>query len=115
MGVSADGDHGRTCVRVEHRRGRGPRHLLGAGLGAALGAAAGNAGLGAAVGAGGGLLTGTALGARAGQTASYQVQNRYDNAYEQCMYAKGNQVPAGVAPRGAGASLPPPPPSAPLQ
>jgi len=89
--------------------GAGLGTLLGAGLGAALGAAAGNAGLGAAVGAGGGLLTGTALGARAGQTASYQVQHRYDNAYEQCMYAKGNQVP-GVAPGGAAASIPPPPP-----
>ena len=96
--------------------GAGLGTLLGAGLGAALGAVAGNAGLGAAVGAGGGLLTGTALGARAGQTASYQVQNRYDNAYEQCMYAKGNQVPAGVTPRAAAASIPaPPPPSGALR
>jgi len=90
--------------------GAGLGTLLGAGLGAALGAGAGNAGLGAAVGGGGGLLTGTAVGASAGRTASYQVQNRYDNAYEQCMYAKGNQVLSGVAPRGAAASIPPPPP-----
>jgi len=91
--------------------GAGLGTLLGAGVGAALGAVAGNAGLGAAVGAGGGLLAGTAVGASAGRTASYQVQNRYDNAYEQCMYAKGNQVPAGVEPRGAALSvLPPAPP-----
>jgi hypothetical protein len=97
--------------------GAGLGTLIGAGLGAAIGAAAGNPGLGAAVGAGGGLLTGTAVGARAGQEASHQVQHRYNNAYEQCMYAKGNQVPA-VAPRGPAASMPlppPPPPSQPWQ
>jgi hypothetical protein len=83
--------------------------LLGAGLGAALGAVGHNPGLGAAVGAGAGLATGTAVGAGAGQRAAYDVQHRYDAAYEQCMYAKGNQVP-GVAPMPA-ASIPPPPPS----
>src|SRR5437868_4686808 len=66
--------------------------LIGAGLGAVIGAAAGNPGLGAAVGAGGGLLTGSVVGAGAGQRAGAQVQQRYDNAYEQCMYAKGNRV-----------------------
>jgi hypothetical protein len=96
--------------------GAGLGTLLGAGLGAAIGAAAGNPGLGAAVGAGGGLLTGTAVGAHAGQGAGDRVQHRYDNAYEQCMYAKGNQVPAGIAPRRGAASIPPPPPpSKPLQ
>lgn len=84
--------------------------LLGAGLGAAIGAIGHNPGLGAAVGAGGGLLAGTAVGAGAGQRAAYDVQHRYDAAYEQCMYAKGNQVP-GVAPAPA-ASIPPPPPPA---
>ena len=86
--------------------GAGVGTLLGAGLGAALGAIAGNPGLGAAVGAGAGLLTGSAVGADAGQRATYEVQRRYDAAYEQCMYAKGNQVP-GVNPA---ASIPPPPP-----
>ena len=84
--------------------------LIGAGLGAALGAIAHNPGLGAAVGAGGGLFAGTAVGAGAGQRAANQVQHRYDAAYEQCMYAKGNQVP-GVAAAPA-ASIPPPPPPA---
>jgi GNAT superfamily N-acetyltransferase len=36
-----------------------------------------------------------------------QVQRRYDAAYEQCMYAKGNQVP-GVAPRPTMTAPPPP-------
>jgi len=40
-----------------------------------------------------GLLTGTAVGASRGSDASHSVQRRYDIAYEQCMYAKGNQLP----------------------
>jgi Glycine-zipper domain len=82
--------------------------LLGAGLGAAIGALGHAPGLGAAVGAGAGLVTGSAFGASAGQRAAGDVQHRYDAAYEQCMYAKGNRVPAG-APAPA-ASIPPPPP-----
>jgi hypothetical protein len=84
--------------------------LLGAGLGAALGAIGHNPGLGAAVGAGAGLAAGTAYGAGAGQQAANQVQHRYDAAYEQCMYSKGNQVPGAAA--APAASVPPPPPSA---
>ncbi len=67
--------------------------LLGAALGAAFGAASGNAGVGAAIGAGSGLLGGTLYGVRASQAAAGTVQWRYDSAYEQCMYAKGNQTP----------------------
>jgi hypothetical protein len=86
--------------------------LLGAGLGAAIGAAAGNPALGAAVGAGGGLVMGTAGGANAGYFSGMSVQQRYDAAYQQCMYAKGNQVPGVVQryPRRAYAAPPPPPP-----
>lgn len=78
---------------VATAEGAGIGTLIGAGLGAAIGAIGHNPGLGAAVGAGGGLLAGTALGAGAGQRAANDVQHRYDAAYEQCMYAKGNQVP----------------------
>jgi len=69
---------------------------IGAGAGALLGAAAGNAGVGAAIGAGSGLLLGTAAGANAGNVSGWEAQRRYDNAYVQCMYAKGNQVPGAV-------------------
>ena len=79
---------------------------VGAAAGAAIGAAAGNAGVGAGVGAGTGLLVGTAAGANAGSYAAYTLQRRYNIAYQQCMYAKGNQIP-GAAP--AVGSLPPPP------
>ena len=66
---------------------------IGAAVGAAIGAATGHPGIGAAVGAGGGLLTGTAAGAQAGAISSGALQERYDIAYVQCMYAKGDQVP----------------------
>lgn len=83
---------------------------LGAGLGAALGAASGSAGTGAAIGAGTGLLAGTAVGSGSGYDAEYELQRRYDIAYQQCMYAKGNQIP-GVTPQYASVQPPPPPPS----
>jgi hypothetical protein len=67
--------------------------VLGAGLGAAVGGSYGNAANGAAVGAASGAVTGTGYGA--GGTANDQamIQQQYDNAYSQCMYAKGEQVP----------------------
>ncbi len=67
-----------------------------AALGTALGAASGaliDGGHGAAVGAGAGLLIGGVAGADAGRTTGYEAQIRYDNAYQQCMYAKGNSIP----------------------
>jgi hypothetical protein len=76
--------------------------LLGAGLGAAIGG-----GRGAAIGAGAGALGGTAVGADPAQRQQYGLQRRYDMAYSQCMYSRGNQVP-GYQP--AGAAPPPPPP-----
>jgi hypothetical protein len=46
---------------------------------------------------------------------SEEVQRRYDNAYVQCMYAKGNQIPAVASPvaRRALSVAPPPPPPLP--
>lgn len=67
--------------------------VLGAAGGAAIGAASGNPATGAAVGSGVGLLGGTAMGAESGAVAQSSVQRRYDIAYMQCMYAKGNQIP----------------------
>lgn len=82
--------------------------LLGAGAGAAIGAAAGDPAVGAAIGAGSGLLFGTATGAEAGGTAARSLQSRYDIAYMQCMYAKGNQLP-GTQPAPQSSYVPPPP------
>jgi hypothetical protein len=88
--------------------------VLGAAAGAALGAIAGNPAIGAAAGAGVGLLGGTAVGAGYGEAAAGSVQVRYDHAYIQCMYSKGNQVPVrGTAQAGFRPSLPPPPPPPP--
>lgn len=82
--------------------------VVGALAGAALGGHQG-----AGVGAGVGLLAGSAAGANAAQASGYSSQRRYDNAYVQCMYAKGDRVPvSGRMMSGpARAYNPPPPPS----
>jgi hypothetical protein len=87
--------------------------VVGAAVGAAIGAAAGGPATGAAVGAGVGLLGGTAVGAGNAQGASMSVQRRYDVAYMQCMYLKGNQIPVARGSRPAYTAAPPPPPPAP--
>lgn len=93
--------------------------VAGAGVGAAIGSASGHAGAGAAIGAASGLLFGSAVGSNAGQASSREVQRRYDNAYVQCMYSYGNQVP-GSRPRAVSAAprpevVAPPPPAAEFQ
>jgi len=89
--------------------------VLGGAAGAAIGAAAGNPAMGAAAGAGAGLLFGSAAGANSAQYSGYQAQWRYDLGYQQCMYAKGNQIPGVTrgAYRGGTAAAPPPPPPPP--
>lgn len=67
--------------------------VLGAAAGALLGAASGHAGAGAAIGAGGGLILGGAAGSNSSAVSGERAQSRYDDAYVQCMYAKGHQVP----------------------
>ncbi len=74
---------------------------LGAGLGAAAGSVGGVAGSGAAVGAAAGVGLGTGIGAQNSAMAQGGIQQQYDNAFAQCMYAKGELVP-GFAPVGAG-------------
>jgi outer membrane lipoprotein SlyB len=89
--------------------------LTGAAAGAALGAASG-----ALMGhghegptesmAGAGLIVGSAAGANAAAASTMTLQRRYDIAYQQCMYAKGNLIPGYPAPRYAPPPPPPPPP-----
>jgi outer membrane lipoprotein SlyB len=83
---------------------------LGAGVGALLGAASGHAGTGAAIGAGSGLLLGSAIGSDSGRVYGMEAQRRYDNAYVQCMYTHGNQVPGAVRVYRHRTVAPPPPP-----
>jgi hypothetical protein len=89
--------------------------VLGAATGAAIGAASGNPATGAAVGAGAGLLGGSLVGASNAEATRWTIQRRYDTAYMQCMYAKGNQIPVprGSEPRSKWRRPPPPPRSAP--
>jgi len=65
---------------------------IGTAVGALAGVAIGGS-RGAGVGAGVGLLTGSAAGANAASASGYGTQRHYDAAYQQCMYAKGNQIP----------------------
>jgi len=84
--------------------------IIGAGLGAAIGSVSGDAGTGAAIGATSGLLLGASTGANAGQMYGWEAQRRYDIAYVQCMYAKGNQIPGVVTRTRPVRRMPPPPP-----
>ncbi|HEX4369669.1 MAG TPA: glycine zipper family protein [Rhodopila sp.] len=73
---------------------------LGAAAGAALGSVGGAVGAGAAIGGATGLLAGSAIGANNAAAAGGDVQARYDTAYTQCMYSKGDTVrsaPSGYA------------------
>ncbi len=85
--------------------------IIGAAAGAAIGSASGDMGAGAAIGGGAGLLYGSAVGSSYASGSYYEAQRRYDYAYMQCMYAKGNQIPGyrrSVIRRQE--SAPPPPP-----
>lgn len=92
---------------------------LGTAVGALAGAALGGH-EGAASGAGAGLLIGALAGSGSANASGYAVQRRYDNAYAQCMYAKGEKVavaesrhasrPRHYAPPPPVYSYPPPPP-----
>lgn len=84
--------------------------LMGAGLGAAIGAASGNAGTGALIGAGVGALGGTAVASEPAYAAGADAQRRYDMAYQQCMFAKGNQIPGVQRESRRTQWVPPPPP-----
>lgn len=86
---------------------------LGTAVGALAGAAiGGHNSVGA--GAGTGLAFGTMAGLGAGESSGYALQQRYDFAYQQCMYASGNRVPvagglaSAPAPAPASGALPPP-------
>jgi len=82
-------------------------------LGAVIGSASGHAGEGAVIGAGSGLLLGSAQGANAGRYYGSDAQRRYDIAYEQCMYAKGDQIPGVVQRTSPARRIAPPPPPPP--
>ena len=89
---------------------------VGTAVGAAVGGLAGG-NQGAAAGAAVGMVAGTASGGSQATYAGADAQRRYDIAYQQCMYAKGNQLPGygyrHPAPAPSGGTpyyYPPPPP-----
>ena len=74
--------------------------LLGAALGGATGAPWDAAGQGAGVGAAAGAATGAAVGANMSAADQVSIQAQYDNAFSQCMFAKGEAVPGFAPPPG---------------
>ncbi len=87
--------------------------IAGAALGGSRGAIAG-----AGIGTAGGALAGTGAAGQTGRT----LQQRYDIGYQQCMYAKGHQIPVAgrydrtprsTASQRPAAAPPPPPPGTP--
>jgi Glycine-zipper domain len=88
----ADSQAGTTAQQASVDSG-----VRSAAVGTAVGAVAGaliGGHQGAGVGAGTGLLVGSMAGAGAANRSAYTLQQRYDIAYTQCMYAKGNKVPS---------------------
>jgi hypothetical protein len=88
--------------------------VVGTAIGTVAGAALGGH-QGAAVGAGVGLAGGSIVGTEQSYAAAGSLQRRYDNAFTQCMYAKGHRVPvtgrySDPRPATTAARTPPPPP-----
>jgi hypothetical protein len=81
--------------------------LLGAGVGAGAGAPWGAAGQGAGAGAAAGAAMGAAVGANMSANEQVGIQVQYDNAFSQCMFAKGEMVPGFVPPAPAVATAAP--------
>lgn len=70
---------------------------VGTALGAVAGVLGGGGQRGAGSGAAIGMLGGAAMGSDASTYSGNEAQRRYDIAYQQCMYAKGNQIPHSSA------------------
>jgi len=84
---------------------------IGAVTGAVLGAAGSrHAGAGALIGGGFGALAGTAIASGPASASQWEMQRRYDIAYQQCMYSKGNSIPGVVRNTRRAYRVPPPPP-----
>jgi len=81
--------------------------ILGAGLGAAFGGHHPGPAIG--FGAASGAVVGAAAASGPASAAQNEAQRRYDNAYLQCMYFKGNQVPGIAVPHRRAVPAPPPP------
>jgi hypothetical protein len=81
--------------------------VVGTAIGAAAGALLGGHN-GAGAGAGMGLVMGSAVGAGESDRSGWSLQRRYDYAYQQCMYAKGNLLPGQPVPYSSMPSAPPP-------
>lgn len=83
---------GGQSVESRSREAAAGSAAVGTAIGAVAGAAIGGRDA-AAVGAGVGLLAGAASGGEQARLSGYSAQRQYDQAYIQCMYARGHRVP----------------------
>jgi hypothetical protein len=84
--------------------------VIGAAIGALIGATYGDVGPGVAIGAGSGFLGGTMVASDSAYVTRWELQRRYDIAYQQCMFAKENQIPGSMQRQRRVYPAPPPPP-----
>ena len=82
--------------------------VIGAAAGALIGQGSYNPRAAAGWGAGSGLLIGSTMAGGNSQASSYSLQQRFDIAYMQCMYQRGNQVPGQVSYRRQAPAMPAP-------
>lgn len=82
------------------------RVAIGTAAGAIIGGLLTGSGRGAGAGAAMGMLVGGSSAAQASERGTWSMQKRYNIAYEQCMYSKGNLIPGAPRPN----YVPPPPP-----
>ena len=82
--------------------------VIGAAAGALIGQGSYDPSAATAWGAGAGLLIGSTVGGGNSQASSYSLQQRFDIAYMQCMYLRGNQVPGQASYRRQAPAMPSP-------
>ena len=87
--------------------------VMGAAVGALMGQGSHHSNNSVAWGAGTGMLIGGTAAAGSSQASSYSLQQRFNIAYVQCMYQRGNRVPGQIRPVRQAPAVPPPPPPPP--
>jgi hypothetical protein len=91
--ASGEVDGGATMSNLKQVGAFGITAALGAGLGAAV-----RGGRGAEIGGGVGALGGAAIASNGSARDQNSLQGRYNLAYTQCMYARGNQIASAARP-----------------
>jgi hypothetical protein len=101
--ASGEVDGGATMSNLKQLGTAAVTTALGAGLGAAV-----RGGRGAGIGGGIGMIGGAAIASNGSARDQNSLQGRYNLAYTQCMYARGNQIAGAAQPASRGPRAAPP-------